>query len=212
MCFSAAASFAAAGVIGAVGVATLAQKPERKRLAFALFPLIFAAHQAIEGFIWLSVSAGAPPPAFLKLAYLFFAQIFWPTYTPLAVLLFEDDKRRRWALIMLLAVGLIVSGVLGGILIESEYTVRAVNGSLSYTTDHEFEKHLVALYLMATAAPLLISRHRYVMAFGGVVLIGSVVTQLAFYYAAASVWCFFAAIASMLVFLHIRRQAHLARS
>ena len=211
MCFSAAASFTAAGVIGAVGVATLAQKPEPKRLAFALIPLIFALHQLIEGFIWLSVGTGAEPSAFLTVAYLFLAQIFWPTYTPLSVLLIEQDKRRRWALMMLLAVGLIVSGVLGGVLIGSEYTVRAVSGSLSYTTDHQFEKRLLELYLLATAAPLLISRHRYVMAFGGVILIGSIVTQLAFYYAAASVWCFFAAIGSPLVFLHVRRQARLAR-
>ncbi|MHA7870734.1 MAG: DUF6629 family protein [Hyphococcus sp.] len=208
MCFSAPASFVAAAVLGGVGVATLAQKPERKRLAFAFIPLVFAAHQMIEGFIWLSLPDGAPPGA-LVIAYLIIAQIVWPTYTPLSVLLMEDDQRRRWALGILLLAGLFVSASLGAILVQHDYGVSIVNHRLQYATDHQFEDRLLGLYLVATTAPLLISRHRYVMAFGGAVLLGSMATQFAYHYAAASVWCYFAAIGSAFVFLHIRRRARL---
>ena len=208
MCFSASASFGAAALLGAVGVATLAQKPERKRLAFALIPLFFASHQLIEGFVWLTIAGGAPPEG-LVIAYLLLAQVFWPAYTPFSVLLMENDPRRRLALWLLFAVGLMVSAALATILFTNEYSVRVVRHSLQYATDHQFEDRLLGLYLVAVAAPLLISRHRYVIAFGGVILAGSMVTQLVFYYAAASVWCFFAAVASVFVFLHIRRQNRL---
>ena len=108
MCFSAQASFTAAGVLAAIGVATFAQKPERKRVAFAAFPLFFAIHQAIEGFIWLSMESGGPPTSLAEL-YLFFAQVFWPVFTPLSVLLMEDDWRRKMGLWILFAAGAVVS-------------------------------------------------------------------------------------------------------
>jgi len=210
MCFSPTASFVAAGALAGVGAATLAQKPERKRLAFALIPLIFAAQQAVEGTIWLALDANRAPPEALSVAYLFFAQIFWPAYTPLAVLLMEAEKRRRWALMILLVTGLVVSGGLAVILTRHDYSVRLVRHSLQYASDRQFENYWIGLYILATVAPLLISPHRYVMAFGVTVLVGSVVTAYAFYYAAASVWCYFAAIGSVFVFLHMRRRTRLA--
>lgn len=212
MCFSAAASFTVAGALYAVGAATLAQRPERKRLAFAFIPVIFAAHQTLEGFIWLALGKDFAPPQALIGAYLFLAQIFWPVFTPLSVLLMENEPRRRLALWILLAAGLTVSIILLIILLGHQYTVSIVNGSVRYATDHEFEKQLLGAYLVATTAPLLVSRHRYVIAFGAAVLAGSIVTQIAFYTTGASVWCFFAAIASVLVFMHVRRQARLARA
>jgi len=182
------------------------ERPSRRRLAFALIPLIFAVQQAIEGFLWVSISAQGEPPRSLIVAYLFFAQLFWPIYTPLSVLLMESEKRRRWALFVLLGVGLMVSGILAAVLVQSEYSVSVVSKSLNYKTEHAFEEQLIGLYMVAISAPLFISRHRYVMAFGATVLMGSFVTALAFSYASASVWCFFAAIASVFVFLHIRRR------
>ena len=208
MCFSAAASFTTAAVIGAIGVGALAQRPEKKRLPFAAIPLIFAAHQAIEGAIWLSIGDGAPPQA-LVLAYLFIAQIFWPIYTPLAVLVMESDRRRRLSLWILLAAGAAVSAAMAFIMLRHNYSVEIVNHSLHYATQAEFEKQLIGLYVVATTAPLLLSPHRYVIAFGATVLLAAIVTELAFYYAGASVWCFFAAIASGFVFLHIRRRKRL---
>ena len=163
MCFSAPASFTAAAIIGAVGVAALAQRPAPRLMAFAAIPLVFAAHQAIEGFIWLSVNKNAAPPQALVGAYLFIAQVFWPTYTPLSVLLFESGRRRRQALGVLLLTGLAVSGTLGAILFQDEFSVRAVAHGLYYGVGERVENPVVGLYVMATTAPLLMSRHQAVL-------------------------------------------------
>jgi hypothetical protein len=205
MCFSATASFTAAAVLGAVGAATLAQKPDRKSLAFALIPTIFAAHQLIEGFIWLALDAGGKPPTGLIVAYLIIAQVLWPAYMPAAVLLMERARRRPWALWVLLATGLFVSGALASVLMQHHYSVSAVGDGLRYATEYLFEHRLLGLYLVVTTAPLFLSRHRYVVAFGTATLLGSIVTMLAFYDASASVWCFFSALASIFVFLHVRQ-------
>lgn len=215
MCFSATASFSAAALLGAVGAATLAQRPRPRDLAFASIPLFFAAHQAIEGAIWLHLGHGAGQqdgaiPYGLVLAYLFIAQVLWPAYIPLSVIAMEPKRRRRPALWVLLAAGLFVSGALAVILVGHRYTVTAVADGLRYATDHEFERRLLALYLLAVVAPLFLSRHVYVVAFGAATLAGAIVTVLAYYQASASVWCFFAALASVLVFLHVRR-SRLAR-
>ncbi|MGL4543652.1 MAG: DUF6629 family protein, partial [Polymorphobacter sp.] len=55
MCFSATASFVASGVIGTVGVATLRHVREPRTLLFALLPMLFAAHQFTEGWVWLGL-------------------------------------------------------------------------------------------------------------------------------------------------------------
>ena len=204
MCFSATASFTAAAIIGGVGVATLAQKPKPKDLAFAAIPTIFAAHQAIEGTIWMHLHHGGVPYP-LIVAYLLIAQILWPTYIPLSVIAMEPKRRRRPGLWILLAAGLVVSGALALVLVQHHYTVTAIADGLRYATDLEFERRLLELYLLAVIAPLFLSRHRYVVAFGAVTLIGAIVTVVAFYYAAASVWCFFSGLASILVFLHVRQ-------
>ncbi|MEO1252664.1 MAG: DUF6629 family protein [Pseudomonadota bacterium] len=208
MCFSAETSFGAALILGALGAATLAQRPEPRRIAFASIPLIFAAHQAIEGAIWLSMPEGGPPQS-LILAYLAIALVFWPVFTPFAVLLIERDPRRRIGLGVFLAAGIALAVILASVLGANAYSVTLVDGNLRYSTDHVFEERLIGLYVVVTAAPLLLSRHRYVMAFGAAVLAGSFATALAFYHAAASVWCFFAALGSAFVFLHVRRQKRL---
>ena len=55
MCFSASASFVAAGVIGTIGLATLRHVREPRTLLFAAVPLLFAFHQLCEGFDWLGL-------------------------------------------------------------------------------------------------------------------------------------------------------------
>lgn len=207
MCFSPEASFTAAAILAAAGAASLAQRPSRRHLPFALFPLIFAFHQSIEGSIWLSLRAGGAPPVGLVLAYLFVAQIFWPTYAPFAALMMARERRRRIMLIMLLALGLAVSGALAAILLQHAYTIKIVHHSLRYSASHDLGTYMIGLYMLATIAPFLIVRHRYVVAFGGAVFLGAAVTAIAYSHAAASVWCFFAAAASLFVFLHVRRES-----
>ncbi len=57
MCFSAAASFSAAAVCGGIGAAAL-RRAGKRDLMLAAIPIIFAAHQALEGAVWLTEGDG----------------------------------------------------------------------------------------------------------------------------------------------------------
>lgn len=171
----------------------------------ATTPLLFAVHQAIEGAIWLGVHDGVVSQALIK-AWVFIAEIFWPTYTPLAILAVTRGRRRRQGLAALLVTGLIVSGYFLMILLQNDFTVSAVNGNLLYQPEEPAAHNLPGLYLLAAVAPLLIARERFVLAFGVAVLAGAIVTELFFIHAGPSVWCFFAAIASGCAYLAVREE------
>lgn len=122
MCFSATASFAAAGGLALVGAATLKERPQPRMAALAATPLFFAAHQGIEGAIWLQLASSAPPEALIK-TWVFIAEVFWPIYVPAAVLVMTRGRRRRQGLAALLLTGLVVAAHFLMILIRSDFTI-----------------------------------------------------------------------------------------
>ena len=63
MCFSATANFVGSGVLVTAGFATLTRVKHRRELLFASLPVLFAAHQFIEGFIWLGLDGVLSPQA-----------------------------------------------------------------------------------------------------------------------------------------------------
>lgn len=206
MCFSATASFAAAGGLAVTGLATLAQRPAPRMTLLAATPLIFAAHQAIEGFIWLNLESGSASQTLVK-TWVFIANVLWPTFTPLAVIMITRGKRRRQGLFALLLTGVIVSGYFLIVLLTNDFVVSAVRHNLVYQPTSKLDYSLPGLYVLATVAPLLIARERFVLAFGSTVLAGAIVTELFFSHAGPSVWCFFAAIASGFAFLAVREES-----
>jgi hypothetical protein len=75
---------------------------------------------------------------------------------------------------------------------------------------------VTVLYVIATCGPALISSRRYLRRFGLVSLVGAVGAALVRADAVTSLWCVYAALVSVLILEHFRRQraldAHGARS
>lgn len=69
MCFSAPASFALSGILTGFGAASIKQSSSRSRRLFAAIPLLFAAQQAAEGIVWLTVG-GDPESGVLRMPFL----------------------------------------------------------------------------------------------------------------------------------------------
>ena len=97
MCFSATASFMAAAsrrehrhrdLVEGAPVAN------RALLPIAAFPTLFALQQGVEGFLWLDLArptASACRP-FLMHAFIGYAEVFWPAFAPLAAWLIEPEQ------------------------------------------------------------------------------------------------------------------------
>jgi hypothetical protein len=210
MCFSATASFTAAAVTGSIGALTLrsaAAKHEYQALPIAAFPLLFAAQQLTEGFLWLDL-AGLEPGALRTIlihAFQGYAEVFWPVFAPLAAYLIEPERRRRRLILLCLAVGVSMSAYLLTKMVAHPYYAFVGSGHIVYENDFQHPAGIEIPYIVATTISLLLSSHKVVQLLAVVIFVGFAAAYISFYDAYTSVWCFFAAAASVLVYLFIRQ-------
>ena len=203
MCFSATASFSAGAVLLGIGSLTLRSASRPRELAFAAIPMLFAIQQLIEGVIWLTFGDEATLlNSLLTHVYSFFSHVMWPVYMPVAVLLMEPAGWRRRALIAFVAAGAAVGAYLLYILLAFPVVSRPTGQHIEYVSPHFFAAVTMTLYLVSTALSPLLSTHRMVQVFGALALL-SFGAAYAFYATwFISVWCFFAALLSAVVYLH----------
>jgi hypothetical protein len=208
MCFSPEADFVAAAVVGTIGVATLRQVRTRRELIVGSLPLLFAFHQFVEAFVWLGlrgdVSAGVEKAA--TYVYVLYAFAVLPMIVPLGFFLLEPiDRHRRWLRpFVALGVGVGVFYLWHVIVdpleaIAHPHGIEYVSGALG--------GYLAAVcYVIATCGPALLSSRRYLRWFGVVNVVAAgfafAVHQVEF----ASIWCLYAALASLLILEHFRRE------
>ena len=210
MCFSATASFAAGALLLGIGTLTLRSataEHERRALPFAAIPLLFAVQQLIEGVIWLTFSDEATRlNSVMTHVYSFFSHVLWPIYVPLAVLLMEPGGWRRRVLIAFVAAGAAVGAYLLYVLVAFPVVSRPTGQHIEYDSPHFFAAATMTLYLLSTALSPLLSTHRMVVVFGALALL-SFGAAYAFYATwFISVWCFFAALLSAVIYLHFARK------
>jgi len=207
MCFSATASFIASGVIGIIGVATLRHVREPRTLLFAAVPLLFAVHQAAEGFVWLGLDGRIGKIAFDHVAFLFmiYAQGILPLLMPVAVLLMEPAGWRRRAILGLAGIGAVacVWDLVGLIAYPSQTFIQC--HSIAYRNPLTGNLLISYLYILATCGALLLSTHRVVRWYGLLNVIGLTIVEIVREFAFASVWCFYAATLSVMLYWQFQR-------
>jgi hypothetical protein len=202
MCFSATASFVASGVLGVIGVATLRHVREPRTLLFAAVPLLFSLHQFAEGMVWLGLEGHIGKDALARAVFLFmlYAHGMLPLLMPLAILLMEPRGPRRIAIRVLTALGaLVFLWDIHGLLFYPN-TVLISHHSIAYRNPMTGNLAISALYILATCGAMLLSTHRVVRAYGVLNVIGLTVVALVKGNAFASVWCFYAAVLSIMLY------------
>lgn len=206
MCFSATASFVASAGIGAIGLATLRHVREPRALLFAAVPLLFAVHQFAEGLVWLGLKGRIGPVALDHSTFLFmlYAQGVLPLLMPLAVLLMEPPGRRRNAIAALTCVGAAVCAwmIYGLLFFESHCYIE--QNSIAYRNSLTGNFAVSLLYILAICGALLLSSHHVVRCYGVLNVIGLTITQIVKEAAFASVWCFYAAVLSIMIYRQFR--------
>jgi hypothetical protein len=208
MCFSATASFVAAGVIGSIGVATLWHVRQPRTLLFASVPLLFALHQFTEGLVWLGLNGQIGPLGLDHVRFLFtlYAQGVLPFLMPLAVALMEPPGWRRSAILGLTGIGMFVClwDLYGLVFLPSQCFIE--HHSVSYRNPQTASLPVSLLFILATCGALLLSTHRVVRWYGVLNVVGLTIVQIVRDYAFASVWCFYAAILSVMIYWQFSRQ------
>jgi len=204
MCFSATANFVGSGVLGGLGVATLLQVKHRRELLFASLPVLFAIHQFTEGFVWLGAD-GILSPAVehgAGAAFMLYAQGLLPALIPLSVMLFERTAQRRRAMLPFVVLGfgltLYTLWALAAFptqVFAQQHSIVYINQATNYTT-------VAVLYVIATCGSLFASENRDMILFGVANLVILLIVMAVKRYAFTSVWCAYAAVASVIILAH----------
>ena len=198
-----------------IGIAAVNHVKRPRDLMVAAVPLLFAAQQAVEGFLWLQLSsenANTTSAAGLVFTFLIFAVVLWPIYSALAVLSIEPDHRRRVVLSAIAVLGCLLSAYLFGGLVNDPPVAVIRGRSITYPSDVSPFSWQQLPYLLCTCGPSLMSSHKTIRTFGLIVLLGFAVSAYAYYWAFISVWCFFAAAGSTVLYFHFKRAAVMAHS
>ena len=208
MCFSSEASFVGGIIISAIGVAVVTKVHKPSQMLFACIPLFFGIQQFTEGILWLTI----PRPELLSIqkiaTYLFLimADVLWPVWIPLSILFMEQNARIRKIIWILFFVGLSVSVYYIFCLVFLHVTPQIMSYHIKYITD--FSRTLAIpvffLYLVATITPLFVSSIKRMHFFGILMFFSCAVTAIFFTQFLTSVWCFFAALISVVIFWILR--------
>jgi len=207
MCFSPTASFVSAAAIATIGVATLRHVREPRTFLFAATPMLFALHQFTEGLVWLGLQGRIGPIGRDHAAFLFtlYAQGLLPFLMPLAVTLMEPAGWRHKVMIGLTAIGAVAAAWDSYGLMFLPSRVFVDHDSIAYRNLMTGSLTISLLYILATCGALLLSRYRTVRWYGVVNVIALTIVQIVKAETFASVWCFYAALMSMILYWQFSR-------
>jgi hypothetical protein len=209
MCFSAAANFVGSGVLGVVGVVTLTKVKHRRELLFAALPTLFAIHQFIEGFVWLGLDGTLSPTVTHNMgaAYMLYAQGLLPFLLPFGVLLFEPDGRSRRRMLPFLVIGVGTGLYILWALAAYPTQIYIRENSIVYVNQATNYTIVAILYLVATCGSLFFSKVKAMIVFGTANLAILLIVAAVKRYAFTSVWCAYAAVASVIVLVYFWRSS-----
>jgi hypothetical protein len=201
MCFSAVANFTGSGVLGTVGVLTLTKVRHRRELLFASLPLLFAIHQFTEGFVWLGLDGTLSPGVTraMAAAFMLYAQGLLPFLIPLSVLLFEPNGSSRTRMVPFLALGTGTTIYILWALTAYPFEVYIRGNSIVYINAATNNIAVAILYVIATCGSLFFSKEKDMVIFGAANLIILLAVMAVKRYAFTSLWCAYAAVASVII-------------
>lgn len=205
MCFSATASFIAGGALGAAGGATLREAKTRSRIPLAAMPLLFGIQQTVEGVVWISAAIPGLQSA-AAFAYVLFSHVLWPSYLPFSVMMLEPPGRRRSILKGFLIFGIAVSFWLLSHILSGPVSATLTAHGIIYHLNESDIPYGLAFYVFVTCFTCFFSSHKFIRVFG-IALLGSLMIALSAYQETFySVWCFFAAVLSFIIYVHLRQE------
>ena len=201
MCFSATANFVGSAALGATGVVTLTRVKHRRELLFASLPTLFAVHQFIEGFVWLGLDGTLSPAVThnMGVAFVLYAQGLLPFLMPLSIQMFEPNTPRRRSMVPFTVLGGLTTLYMLWALAAFPTQVFVQKNSIVYVNAGTNYTTLAVLYIIATTFSLFFSKVAAMVLFGFANLVALLTTMAVKRYAFTSVWCGYAAVASVII-------------
>jgi hypothetical protein len=206
MCFSAAASFVAGATLTTAGVITV-QKKTKKEIPLALIPLLFGLQQITEGLVWISLTKNIIwLQKIVTQIYVLFSHVLWPIFVPIAIGLVEPVGWRKKAISICAVLGAVVGLYNFWIVTQFPVSSEIAHHSINYIFSVSSPASVMYVYIIATCGSCLLSSHRLLKVLG---ILSFVFLLIAYYFyivTLASVWCFFAAILSFIIYWFFKQK------
>jgi len=201
MCFSTTASFSAGAILSLIGLLSIKNVNKKNVYPFAAIPLFFGIQQACEGFVWIGLQTSNQLYMMWGIySFLFFALIWWPLYIPYAIQKFKTPTLHKKLLGYTQATGIAFAGLITYLLLAAPPTAQIVENHIAYTMHYPATAFLIGMvfYIFCTMLPFFISSD--LLKLLGLMLVISLIISWFFYRVAfTSVWCFFAALLSVMI-------------
>lgn len=209
MCFSTTASFASFTILTTVGVAGLKYIKKPSQQFFAAIPFLFATQQLIEGFVWIGVLNNAAWKTIPIHLFIFFAQVVWAFWVPYSILRMETQMKRKRIINACLCIGILLAAYISYCLIFYDTTAFVSDYHVNYKLyfPHQYYPILGLLYLLPIIVPPIASSVAEIRLIGILLLLSFIITKLLYNDEVISVWCFFAAIISSIVYWVLKNHA-----
>jgi len=185
----------------------LTKVKHRREILFAALPTLFAIHQFIEGFVWLGLDGILSPAVAhdMGAAFMLYAQGLLPFLLPLSVLLFEADAKSRRRMLPLLVLGGATTLYILWALTAYPLQVYVRVNSIVYINQATNNTAVAVLYVIATCGSLFLSKVRTMVIFGVANLVILLLVMEYKRYAFTSLWCAYAAVASVIILAYFWR-------
>jgi Family of unknown function (DUF6629) len=208
VCFSPQADVVVGAIVVGVGVDAVRHVTAPRQIPIATLPLLLGAHQLTEAFVWWGLY-GDVSESVERIAtwiYLLVALAVVPFYIPLAVGFVERSAARRRVIGVFAVAGLVVSVALGSAMFRGPIHAAIQGHHISYELDGlHAGGEWTALYVVATCGALLACSSRDIAAIGALNFVAVPVLAWLTMTGFVSLWCFWAAIVSVLIARHLRR-------
>ena len=203
MCFSANASFGAGAVLLTAGVLALRKVNHSSQIIFAAIPILFSVQQFAEGFVWLSLANKnfEGVEKFATTFFLIFAQVVWPSMAPLSIFFLEKEEKRKKILRIITIMGILVAVYLAYCLkaydVKAEIISNHIHYSLNFPLAYAWWSGI--FYFIPTVLPHFVSGNKRISWLGITITASYLFTKIFYDNYLISIWCFFAAILSVLI-------------
>ncbi|HEB41578.1 MAG TPA: hypothetical protein ENI08_00990 [Candidatus Dependentiae bacterium] len=211
MCFSAQASFATSAILLLIGLRSIIQVKSSRQIMLASIPLLFSIQQLCEGILWLTLSRNTLPFLSIMMTYsfLFFALIIWPVWIPCALSMIEKNEFSRKILSIFTIIGSIISCYFLYSLIMQGSSAQIIGNHIFYNYYVSFfhiKRGTMALFYCIPVIGSFFIASMPLLKFSGIALLVSVLITIIFWkFYFTSVWCFFAAVLSILTIIALKQ-------
>jgi len=206
MCFSTTASFGASAILAVAGFISVKKVVKREQIMFASIPIIFSIQQFTEGFVWIALKDPhySDWHSIPVIIFLVVAQIVWPVWVPLSILLIEKNEKRKKVLKLLVVLGSLLALFLAYRILYSSVSAAITPYHIQYEIDFPYRQYFAIIfsaYFLTTIVSPFISSGKRMISLGLLNLTSLIITMIFFEDYIISVWCFFSALISWNVIL-----------